>query len=701
MAIINLETFEVEDRDDKERDVVNIIDIETGSVTEKAAPVFQEAVASQPEASQAVEQQDISDFQPVPSVDPDEGAFGRNVEQGLLNIGGGILRGFGELRSALGDEDADKFLQELEISQNMERQKTAIISKDEPIKSFVGEVIGETAGFPLGGGGASVATRLLSGAATSAAAGGLSAAGRGESGADVATEAGISAVLDPVLQAVGGVRSFLKTRKQASELGGVKPETEAIETAAANVVEAAEAQAQTGIRTLPAQKTLDPFQLESQSFIGQNPEASTRAFNVLKKQNKEAATAVSSLLDMIASPTSPSTAPSAARTAAGNIVKSVELIRKEAASPIYKQAFRRQRQGKNPLIDTAKIELKASKMADQFDDSGQVATNIRTVLDKVSRSKGDISRLHNAKLEIDQIIDGRGENAIGNTTKRFLTDLQTDLVDAMTSQSPSYRAARDEFRRTSPLVDEVRAGVFGRIADIDDKDLKRISSVIFDATESNPEITINAIKALKNVEGGSEIASGLLRTEIEKRLGRMKSELGELSATGGRKVENVPANLLNALFGNAKQKGMLMGALNELNPKAAVNAKWLEKSLIRASSGRPGGSQTGIRQVITDQLRGVTMGIRNFFRQPIDSLAGIGEEAAFSRKAAALGEALYNPTWTPDMNKIRKLNPNSPKAESQFEALLNKIVKADEATGLTRRATTAAQRVARDEDEQN
>lgn len=659
----------------------------------------------------------LSDPQRVPDVTED-GAFSRNVEQGLLNIGGGILRGIGEIRKLAGDEEADKFLQDLAVSQSIERQKTKQISADQPIKSFAGEVLGETIGFPLGGGGSSLLARLLSGAAASGAAGGLSAAGRGEKGTDVAIEAGIGAVLAPVLEGATALSRARRTSRQADELVGVAAETEGIQTAAANVQEAIQAQAETGIRTLPAQKTLDPFQLESQAFIGQNPEASSRAFNVLRQQNREAAQAVDGLLSVIASPKSPATSPAAARTAAGNIVNAQKLMRSEAASPIYKQAFRRQRQGfsseavagetfrqqvrgKNPLIDTDSLQLKAQKMAEQFDPSGQVSKNINTFLEKVSNAGGDLAKLHNAKLEIDQIIEARGENSIGNTTKRFLTGLQKDLVDQMTEQSPSYRAARDEFRRLSPLVDEVRGGVFGRIADLDDKDLKRASAVIFDATESNPEITRNAIRALKNVEGGDEIASGLLRTEIEKRLGRMKSELGELSETGGRKLENVPANLLNNFFGNAKQKRMLMGALAELNPKAAENAKWLEKSLIRASSGRPGGSQTGIRAVITEKLRGVSLGIRSFFKKPIETLAGIGEEAAFSRKAAAMGEALYNPDWAPDMAKIRKLNPNSPKAQSEFEKLLTKIVNTNEATRTSTQAATAASRVAIREEEED
>ena len=700
MEKINLDTFEVEDHGDDEEDVLEVIDLETGEVIEKPAPSFTRP-AVEPKEPMESPGPDVSGFRPMESVNPEDQAFLRAFKQGQMNIGGGVLRGVGEVRRILGDEGAEKFLQDLEISQNMERKKTDIITEDEPVQRFAGEVGGEVSGFALGGGGASTLTRMATGAATSGASGGLSAAGRGEEGADVAIEAGIGAVLDPLIQGVGKLREFYRTKAQASDVGGVPSEIEAIETAAANLEEAVRAQAETGIRTLPAQQTLDPFQLETQAFIGQNPEASTRAFNVLKEQNREAATAVGGFLELIASPRSPSTAPGQARAASNNIIDTAKLIRSEAASPIYKQAFRRQRQGKTPSIDTSQVELKASKIAEQFDPNGQVASNINRVLGKIANANGDLAKLHNAKIEIDQIIDSRGADAIGNTTKRFLTDLQSDLVGELTTQSPSYRAARDQFRQNSPLVDELREGVFGRIADIKDRDLKRVSGVVFDASESNPEIVINTIRTLKGVQGGEEIAAGLLRTELEKRLGRMRSSVGELAETGGRKVENTPANLLNTLFGNAKQKEMLMSALTELNPKAAENAKWLEKSLVRASSGRPGGSQTGIRQVINDQLRGIGLSLRNFFRAPIESIVGLGEEAQFSRKAAALGEALYNPDWAPDMAKIRKLNPNSPQAQSQFEALLTKIVDFEQATGLGRRSATVAPRVGPDEEQEN
>lgn len=630
------------------------------------------------------------DFRPTPETKFEDPLL-RSAEQGLMNIGGGILRGLGELADVAGVEGANQFLQELLTSQSIEQEKTRRITADTPKTRFVGELFGETAGFPVGGGGQSLLTRIFASMFAGGTAGGLSAAGRGESGADIATEAGLSSVLAPLTEGVSALRRARRVSKEAQEVGGVKSEREAIEAAAEQVIEGEEAQAKTGIRLLPAQKTLDPFQLETQAFIGQNPEVSRRAFNVLKKQNKEAATAVDGLLNIISSPDATGQSAARARTSAGNIISAKERIRSEAASPIFKQAFRRQRQGKVPLIDSDALQLKIEKMANQFDAKGQISKNLNLTLNKILDSKGELSRLHNAKLEIDQIMEARGENAIGRTTKRFLTGVQKDLVALMEEQSPSYRAARDEFKRLSPPVDEIRNGVFGRISEIKDLDLNKVSGIIFDPSQP-ASLSINAIRSLKNVEGGADIAQGLIRTEIEKRLGRMKSTLTEASETGGRKLENIPQQLLTNFFGNAKQKNVLFGALKELDPKALANAKWLEKSLSRASAGRPGGSQTGIRSVITEQLRGVSLAIRNVFRRPIESVVGLGEDAMFSRKVQAMGDALYDPTWKADMKRIRGLNPNSRIAQSKFEKLLEQIIDVNESIRVTTQAATTAER---------
>lgn len=633
------------------------------------------------------------DFQPRQSTGEESG-FGRGVEQGLLNIGGGILRGIGEIRAQLGDEGADQFLADLMQSQSLERTQTEEETADSPISSFAGEVTGEILGFPFGGAGGSLPTRLLSAAAAGGAGGALSAGGRGESGVDIAKEAAISGAIAPAAEGVSALLGARQAARQADVVGGVGADREAIESAAKSVATGQRAAQETGIGLLPAQKTLDPFQAEVQSFLGQNPEVSRKAFDTLKTQNREASEAVGSLLDAIALPSSPATAPGRARRAATNIIDGVSAIRAEKASPIYKEAF-----AEGADVDLLPVNNVIDDIISTLPEEGSAIK--RKVLRAQRLISGDpnLKQLHSAKLEIDEMLNAKGEGAVGSTTRRHLTEIQDTLVNEMNIASSLYDQAREEFKRLSPAVDEIRDGVFGRIEALQDKDLKRVSSIIFDPTESNPEIATNAIKSLKNVEGGDEIVGGLIRTEIEKRLGRMRVDLAEAADTGGRKLENLPQQLLNNVYGNAKQRKMLFSALKEVNPKAANNAKWLEEGLTRASVGRPGGSQTGVRNLITQQIRGASLAVRDFFRKPIESAVGLGEEAHFNSKVRALGDALYNPDWSPDMDKIRKLDPNSQKAASKFENLLNQIERANSATGVSSQAAAATARTELNEEQ--
>ena len=283
-----------------------------------------------------------------------------------------------------------------------------------------------------------------------------------------------------------------------------------------------------------------------------------------------------------------------------------------------------------------------------------------------STSKPSLARLQNAKIELDEMLEAQGDSALGKNSRRIITQAQKELVAQMESASPRYKEAMDEFRSLSPAINDLLDGNIGRLADLKNKDLKNASQIIFDAAETNPAIMLSTLKTLKGVKGGNEILSGLIRNELERRLGRMRVDFADTATTGGRKLENSPQNLLNNFFGNASQKKILFAALKNLSPTAEKNAKWLEVSLNRASAGRPGGSQTGIRAEISRRLRGVSLAFRDFIRSPIESAVGLGEEAMFSRKVDALD-------WAPDMAKIRNLDPNSKEAQSQFSALLNKI----------------------------
>lgn len=85
----------------------------------------------------------------VPDVATGAESFARGTKQGLLNVGTGVLSFAGKIRDKFGDDTALQFLDELEISRNIEQQKTEQITESSPIAGFAGELAGETAALPF------------------------------------------------------------------------------------------------------------------------------------------------------------------------------------------------------------------------------------------------------------------------------------------------------------------------------------------------------------------------------------------------------------------------------------------------------------------------------------------------------------------------------------------------------------------------
>jgi hypothetical protein len=108
-------------------------------------------------------------------------SFARGAKQGLLNIGSGLFEGIGQARKALGDESAQDFLNELEITRSLERERTKQITAPSPIAGIVGEITGEIAGLPLPAvRSATVPGKIAQAGVTSATAGAITGAGKGD-----------------------------------------------------------------------------------------------------------------------------------------------------------------------------------------------------------------------------------------------------------------------------------------------------------------------------------------------------------------------------------------------------------------------------------------------------------------------------------------------------------------------------------------
>jgi hypothetical protein len=471
---------------------------------------------------------------------------------------------------------------------------------------------------------------------------------------------GIATLTGGLAEGVVPAVQAIRAGRQASRGGAAADE---IQQVSDSVKAAQEASEKTGVILFQAQQTGLPAQLEKQAFVAQLGAGQQTAVEGLKLQNKSAGDAVENFLGQIAPDQAVVTGAERVRTAAQTAVAATKRARSEAASPIYKQAFRRQRQGKVGLIDLDGLQTKISSMSSQFEQKGQIAKNLNSALDKIENARGDLQKLHLAKTEIDQTINSFGADAVGNTTKRFLTDVKNDLTNELIRQSPSYRAARDEFIRLSPPVTKIQESIIGKVANLDDTQLKQVTSKIFDPANTVKNVH-DAKKAIADVS--PEAWDSIVRVELEKRLGSMAAEPTEGS------IDNIPGQMWRAIGFNSDKKTKVL--FNALDAEGKKNLKYLQTALGRARLGRPGGSQTAGREEIKKELRGgISQSLREWIRKPVSSLVGAGEDAAFNRRTSALAKALYDPTWKAEMKELRKLNPDSPAAARAFTQLLNDI----------------------------
>jgi len=416
-----------------------------------------------------------------------------------------------------------------------------------------------------------------------------------------------------------------------------------------------EAGERVGIELTGPQTTELASALEKQNFIAQLPAGAKKAQDFLNRQTQQAAKAVDDFMNLIAPSEVVETGAARFRGASKEALEAKKVIRAERTSPLYEQAFE-----DIVKIDIAPIKEVIDLALADLPKSGEIFKTLSKVKGLLKEAD-NLKKLHNVKLEIDQMISKFGEGSLGNTTKREVLKIKNALLKQMDEGSDLYRQARETFERESPAVTLLEDSIIGKVAAIDDTQLKSIARRIFDPAETNLAIIRNAKKVIDETDPGAW--NDLLRVEIERRAGSVAAD-----------AVNPPKALRKAIFGNEKSKKILLEGMDETQKK---NALWLDEALRRASLGRVPGSQTAAREEIKKELKGgLIEAFRSFIGSPLRAIAGIGEEAAFNRNVRVMAEAIFNPKYAADINKLRLIkDPKSPTAFNAFVQAMTRIDK--------------------------
>ena len=362
-----------------------------------------------------------------------------------------------------------------------------------------------------------------------------------------------------------------------------------------------------------------------------------------------------------------------------------KLARQEQTSPIYNQAFEEFR-GSGQIVNIQPVLEDITLRLRKYPANHPAAKALRQFSKDISENSGDLEKLHGVKETIDTRIanfsTGKPTSAI-NKANAEANAVQDLLVRSMEDSSTTYRRARQAFIEASGPINELRDSIIGKLSDIPDDQLKRVSSQLLNPAETNSEVIRSAKRVILRTDGGLDAWNQIVRTEMERRLGMATRELNDIISGEVPGFQNVPAQLIRALgLNKSKTRKALMTALS---PTQRRNLEFVEQALNRAAQGRPGGSQTGVRQEISQRFnRGFVSAMRRFLQQPLTTVTEIGEEGARSARIRAVSDAVFDETWSPQLAEIRALRGQARQGEIERRMidLFNQVEQSSIAQGL-------------------
>ncbi len=463
------------------------------------------------------------------------------------------------------------------------------------------------------------------------------------------TAAGLGAAGGAAGEAVGaGITGFLN-RRAARDLDRLDPAQ----------VQQLRGQAQEqGVQLTPAELTGLPSLAAQQKLLGNVPGAGDDLGDFYRvRAEEQIEPAVERFLGSISDFQGDEAAGELTRAAATRAQNTVAQMRSDAARPLYDRAFAEaQPVNTDPVMATIK-NAKA-----RFPGTGEVSKTLTKVerlltdqADDFALPVTDISVLHGAKIEIDQMLEGVNvAKRLGRTTQAQLTNVKSKLVQAMDEASPAYGEARAVFADLSPGVARVREGVAGTIADLPDQQLRTVASRLFDKSKISPR---SVTEAKRQLQGADPVAwQAIKRSFLEDAW--IKAGTQTLGSQGA--PVNQGAKFRKAMLGNARQ---MQNIKNALEPGEFTALNNLSQVLEASGRVKPIGSDTAWNQEV---LRAQKSMARSPLSRVIGALnpnvlrdvSNYMDQRGFVAESERLVGLITSPNGIEFLRELKRVSPN-------------------------------------------
>lgn len=376
---------------------------------------------------------------------------------------------------------------------------------------------------------------------------------------------------------------------------------------------------------------------------------------------------------------SPATAGSGkiAQGAAREIKEGLHQAREAAVSPQYKAAFKTGIEVDiQPVLDEIEI---MRKMYNPSSPRTAALNKIERYLTKtdidpdtletITIPEKSLERLHNAKIDIDDLLKIPKENdgAVPNTIRRNVVNLKDRLTELMTDASPEYKQAMEDFRALSGPMNKFKYGDPNiKIADRKPGSKSLIAKIeelgTTDAAEKAPDLifsdrpeSISKARQWYQINHPDEWNS-LMRNRLQRKLDLIKGSTAE-GQTGYKFKESV--------FGSPAEQDKWRAALSPDQYKQL--SKFMDvldetRKIKFTAEEATRGSRYYIRAAAGSSLSGA-LSIVDYIN-PFTHLGNWFDKIRNKKYTAALSEALLDPN---QINKLSKINLISDKVKRAAE----------------------------------
>ena len=447
-----------------------------------------------------------------------------------------------------------------------------------------------------------------------------------------------------------------------------------------------------------AQKTQSGTAGLTQEKLLLNTLGASVASEALEKQNKAAHEVVTQFIDQLI-PLSLN-ANLRVQAAAGKSIDLLKAARKQKSSPIYTAALN------NPsgvavntratldVLESAKVgvpkEGKVYKTLTKV--NGLLHNRVKGETSKVPPSSiaglrrggphpvaapktaadklipaTDPRLLHNAKVEIDALLAGKGDLALDNHVAAKLIEVQMALVKDLKSQVPGYEKAAAEYAKSTIPLDALYNSQIKTLSNIPVETADRVRAAVF-APSVSRETQIHTRDIIKGVD--PEAWQMLLRQEALDKVSKASTSLAEGSTNASmvlyRALKGPTDKTLNS-FRNAmspKEKSSYDIVLSILKQGEFGVPKTIKPT---SGSGIPGSGDGGLTTRIYGRITSSPTDLGRVAGSP-SKMLGIDDKTIIE-----LAEAMFDPKWNPTLRKLRAMGPGSTKAYQGLMVLLSRI----------------------------